>query len=123
LGDADRRLAGALEEAFRGAGLNPPEVAEILERCGAPPPLGDKLLHLLVRSGRLVRIKSGRLFHADAMQGLVEELRRYRDRSPKIDVGHFKELTGTSRKNAIPLLEHLDATRVTQRVGNERIIL
>jgi len=123
LGDVEKRLAGALEGAFRTAGLNPPEPVEALAGCGAPPQLGEKLLHLLVRSGRLVRIKSGRLYHAEAVQRLVEELRRYRDRSRKIDVGHFKELTGTSRKNAIPLLEHLDATRVTQRVGNERIIL
>jgi selenocysteine-specific elongation factor len=43
--------------------------------------------------------------------------------SPKIDVGKFKELTGVSRKYAIPLLEYLDRERVTRRVGDERIIL
>jgi selenocysteine-specific elongation factor len=44
-------------------------------------------------------------------------------KSPNIDVGRFKELTGVSRKYAIPLLEYLDRERVTRRVGNERIIL
>jgi selenocysteine-specific elongation factor len=41
----------------------------------------------------------------------------------KIDVAKFKELTGVSRKYAIPLLEYLDREHVTRRVGDERIIL
>jgi selenocysteine-specific elongation factor len=123
LGDAEERVARSLEETFRASGLNPPEAAEAARACGAPPALADRLLHMLVRSGRLVRIKSGRLYHAQAMENLVETLRRYRAQSERIDVGRFKELTGTTRKNAIPLLEHLDASRITRRVGDERIIL
>jgi selenocysteine-specific elongation factor len=38
-------------------------------------------------------------------------------------VGTFKELTGVSRKYAIPLLEYLDRQNVTRRVGETRIIL
>ena len=41
----------------------------------------------------------------------------------KIDVAKFKEMTGVSRKYAIPLLEYLDRERVTRRVGDERVIL
>ena len=44
-------------------------------------------------------------------------------RSPKMDVATFKELTGVSRKYAIPLLEYLDRERVTRRVGDAREIL
>jgi len=44
-------------------------------------------------------------------------------RSPRIDVSRFKDLTGVSRKYAIPLLEYLDRERVTRRVGEERVIL
>ena len=43
--------------------------------------------------------------------------------SQRLDVGRFKELTGVSRKYAIPLLEYLDRERVTKRVGEERLIL
>jgi selenocysteine-specific elongation factor len=57
----------------------------------------------------------------------LQELRRiltaYKANSQKIDVGKFKDLTGVSRKYAIPLLEYLDRERVTRRVGDERIIL
>jgi len=57
----------------------------------------------------------------------MEELRRqmaaYRAKSSKIDVAQFKEMTGVSRKYAIPLLEYLDRERVTKRVGDAREIL
>ena len=43
--------------------------------------------------------------------------------SPKMDVTRFKDLTGVSRKYAIPLLEYLDRERVTRRQGDERVIL
>ena len=35
----------------------------------------------------------------------------------------FKDLTGITRKYAIPLLEYLDRERVTRRMGDERVIL
>jgi selenocysteine-specific elongation factor len=44
-------------------------------------------------------------------------------KNPKIDVAAFKDLTGVSRKYAIPLLEYLDRERVTKRIGDERVIL
>jgi selenocysteine-specific elongation factor len=40
-----------------------------------------------------------------------------------MDVAGFKDLTGVSRKYAIPLLEYLDREHVTRRVGNVREIL
>jgi selenocysteine-specific elongation factor len=43
--------------------------------------------------------------------------------SPRLDVASFKDLTGVSRKYAIPLLEYLDRERVTKRVGDVRVIL
>ena len=35
----------------------------------------------------------------------------------------FKDITGVSRKYAIPLLEYLDREHVTSRTGDERLIL
>jgi len=54
---------------------------------------------------------------------LRRQLVAYKAKSPRIDVAKFKELTGVSRKYAIPLLEYLDREHLTRRVGDERIIL
>jgi selenocysteine-specific elongation factor len=40
-----------------------------------------------------------------------------------IDIASFKELTGLSRKYAIPLLEYLDRERITRKQGDRRLVL
>jgi selenocysteine-specific elongation factor len=51
-------------------------------------------------------------------------LTKYRkEHGERLPITAFKELTGVTRKYAIPLLEHLDREHVTRRVGDERVIL
>jgi len=38
-------------------------------------------------------------------------------------VADFKDRFGLSRKWAIPLLEHLDSTGATRRLGDERMVV
>jgi selenocysteine-specific elongation factor len=40
-----------------------------------------------------------------------------------LDVARFKQITGLSRKYAIPLLEYLDRERITRKDGDRRIVL
>jgi selenocysteine-specific elongation factor len=73
-----------------------------------------------------VRVKEDLLFHREALGRLTAALRDYADaRAPDrlIDVAAFKELSGVSRKYAIPLLEYFDRERVTRRAGDRRLIL
>jgi len=66
------------------------------------------------------------LFHSDSVNALIKRLRDYAVNDLKervIDMTTFKNLTGISRKHAIPLLEYLDRQHVTRRAGNARIIL
>jgi selenocysteine-specific elongation factor len=121
LGEREQELARRVESSFRTAGLVPPaweSLAEPSERDWL-----REIVELLVARGTLARIHDGKLFHAEALGELIDRLRDYARTSPTIDVAAFKELTGVTRKHAIPLLEHLDALRVTRRVGNHREIL
>jgi selenocysteine-specific elongation factor len=83
----------------------------------------ESIYFLLLKQGRLIRIKEGRVFHAEALEALKRKVWEYRGTSEVMDVSTFKDLSGTTRKNAIPLLEHLDAIRVTRRDGNFRRIM
>jgi selenocysteine-specific elongation factor len=40
-----------------------------------------------------------------------------------MDVTRFKQITGLSRKYAIPLLEYLDRQHITRKQGDERVVL
>ena len=116
-------LMEQLEARFAAAGSNPPDLDEVTASLRADPPQIERLFHLLLGRGRLVRIPDGKVFHAQALEDLKRRLWEQRARNPLIDISEFKELSGTSRKNAIPLLEHFDQSRVTRREGNKRLIL
>jgi selenocysteine-specific elongation factor len=121
LSGAERELAERIEGAFRRAGLEPPDLDEAVtadERKQA-----SKIAELLVAGGKLVRIRGGKLFHAEALDSLRAKLRDHAKHSRTIDVPAFKKLAGITRKNAIPLLEQFDEERTTRREGNLRIIL
>jgi selenocysteine-specific elongation factor len=78
---------------------------------------------MLIASGELVRV-SDLIFHRSALESLRAVMERFKaEKGPRIDVATFKDLTGVSRKYAIPLLEYLDRQRVTRRVGDVREIL
>ena len=118
--------AGALakiEQAYRSSGLNPPDLEEVASSLEMPRKKVEEIFFLLLKQGALVRIKEGRVFHTEALETLKRRIWEYRRTSETIDIAAFKDLSGTSRKNAIPLLEHLDAVRVTRRDGNLRRIL
>jgi selenocysteine-specific elongation factor len=121
LSERDRELYRRLEARFRQAGLDPPDAGDLTRESGIGR--GEQILDVLVAEGVLIRIKDGRLFHAAALDELRRRLREYGRKSRRIDVAAFKELAGVTRKNAIPLLEQMDAERVTRRLGNEREIL
>jgi len=64
------------------------------------------------------------IFHHDALAQLRDRLSAFKKtKGERISVPGFKELTGITRKYAIPLLEYLDRERVTRRAGDERVIL
>ena len=71
----------------------------------------------------LFKVTEDLIFHRSALQQLKELLVRRKAQDNRINVALFKEITGLSRKYAIPLLEYLDRERVTRREGDERIIL
>ena len=121
LSPGDEAHATAIEDAFRRAGLDPPAIEDVLRAVGGAN--AAKLRDWLVEEGRLVKIRDGRLFHADALEDLRRRLREFARTSSTIEIGAFKELAGATRKNAIPLLEQFDEERLTRREGNVRRIL
>jgi len=117
----ERELAERIDRAFLAGGLEPPELADAIGQANAAS--ANKIIDLLIARGSLVRIQGGKLFHARALEQLVAKLAAHAGGSRTIDVAGFKKLAGVTRKHAIPLLEHLDAQRITRRVGNNREIL
>jgi selenocysteine-specific elongation factor len=113
-----------IEFAFAQAGLTVPPVKEVLTQLAVEPKRAEKLLQILLREKKLHRVSVELIFHANALSEMRQKVATYKKaKSERISVPAFKELTGISRKYAIPLLEYLDRERVTRRAGDERVIL
>jgi selenocysteine-specific elongation factor len=113
-----------LEQAFAKSGLAVPSVKEVLAQLTIESQRAEKILQILLREKVLIRVSPELIFHRDALGRLPELLQNYKkSKGPRIGVPGFKELTGITRKYAIPLLEYLDRQRLTRRMGDERVIL
>jgi selenocysteine-specific elongation factor len=123
LKDDEAKAKQEIEKAFSSAGLKVPALKEVLASLSVDKNRAQKLVTLLLRDHVLVKLTDDLVFHQTAIRGLRQILAEYKTKSQKIDVAKFKDLTGISRKYAIPLLEYLDRERVTRRVGDERVIL
>jgi selenocysteine-specific elongation factor len=80
----------------------------------------EQVARVLIADGSLRRVGDRALVDRERLEALKGEVRRRWPPGMRVDVGQFKELTGLSRRFAIPLLEYLDRERVTRRAGSER---
>src|ERR1700730_5052705 len=113
-----------IEAAFRSGGLVVPAVKDVLVGLSVEAKRAEKLLHILLREKSLIRVSPELIFHQEALTHLKERLSAYKtSKGERISVPAFKDLTGITRKYAMPLLEYLDRERVTRRMGDERVIL
>lgn len=100
-------------QALDAAPFTPPSPAE------AGCPAADT--RALLRSGAIVE-RDGVYFSASAIAKAAELVADLLERSPDgITASAVREALGTTRKFAIPLLEHLDSTGVTRRRGDVRV--
>jgi selenocysteine-specific elongation factor len=123
LKDEEAESKKIIEGAFSAAGLKVPALKDVLAGVKVDRTRAQKIMTLLLRDKVLVKISEDLVFHHSALDDLRRRLAAQKTKSPNIDVAQFKDLTGVSRKYAIPLLEYLDRERVTRRVGDHREIL
>ena len=124
LAPEELRAKEQILQAFAKAGLAVPSVKDVLAQLKMETTRAEKLLQILLREKVLVRVSAELIFHHAALESLTGLLAEYKkSKGERIGVPAFKELTGVTRKYAIPLLEHLDRQRLTRRMGDERVIL
>jgi selenocysteine-specific elongation factor len=101
---------------FRESPYTPPGRAE------AEAMVGAEVLTALIEQGQLVKLGEGVLFlretYDEAIATLVEYLREH----GKMTVAEARDVLGATRKYILPLLEHMDALKITRRMGDERVL-
>jgi selenocysteine-specific elongation factor len=107
--------AERLVEAVAAGEPTPPTVAD-LEGAG----FARDLIEACVRTGRLARVSTD-LVLTPAFLQRAEDVARNESSSPHgLTVSRFRELLGTTRKYALPILGSFDGRGLTRRVGDVR---
>ncbi|HOU23944.1 MAG TPA: selenocysteine-specific translation elongation factor [Anaerolineae bacterium] len=111
-----QRQIDTLLKVFSQNPYSPPSFAE----CEAE--VGPDVLAALIQQGTLVKLSDTVLFDAGTYEETTRAVIAHLRREGRITLAQVRDMFSTSRKYAQALLEHLDDKRVTQRVGDERLL-
>ncbi|MDP4856198.1 MAG: selenocysteine-specific translation elongation factor [Desulfobacterales bacterium] len=120
LGADQEDIRDKILKTYRESGLQPPYFKELGKQLTADPARARDVLNLLVKEGRLVKVKEDLFFDADAVTRLKQRLVEFLTVNGEISTPQFKEMTAASRKYVIPLIEFFDAQNFTIRIGDIR---
>lgn len=118
----DEELRGRVLACAEERGYAAPTREEVAAALGEDAASLQPVLDLLVSREALTRTKEGFFFATTALERLGREVVAVLERQAEIGVPEIKEITGTTRKYTIPLLEYLDGRKITMRRGDVRVL-
>jgi selenocysteine-specific elongation factor len=111
-----------LEKLYREAAESAPDRKDAL--AGARDPgLAAEILATLLDQERLVKLTEEIYYHRDAWDRALAAVRELCAEHGSVTVGAVRDRLRISRKYAVPLLETMDARRITRRDGDVRFLL
>jgi len=130
-GKADR-LREKILELYRDNPFAPPELTELDSRLveefedfsgkEKESSLVEEVVLALEREGELIRITREIYFAVEAFEKAIELARDFLEEEGVMELSDFRDLLDSSRKYALPLLEHFDEQGITRREGDKRYL-
>lgn len=109
---ADQIEADLLKDMY-----SPPRLSEIV---GIGKEFSDAVNYLL-KAGIAVKADADIVFHRQAWDKIVGEIKSLFDKNGKFMVGDLRDRLGTTRKYIVPILEETDRLKITRRDGDYRV--
>ena len=121
-GKINDEVKNRIVEAIKKGGTQPP----VREEFPALFSISDKdakdLLRLLADEGRTIRINDSLHLDKDVVETIRTDLKKHLEEKKEITMAEFRDLAKTSRKFAVPLMEYFDSQKLTQRIGDKRML-
>jgi selenocysteine-specific elongation factor len=101
-------------------GAVPPDIADLTKQhAGGSVP---EIIEAMRTVGDLVRLDDGLVFSPQALSDIESKMVSFLKERGEIGVGDFRDLVGTTRKYAVPLLNYFDGKGLTERQGDVRVL-
>jgi len=114
--DGEQAQISGLMRRFIANPFSPPTIKVSQEE------VGGEILNALIELGDLVKVSQEVIFQKSDYEKMIAMVREHLEKNGKITVAETRDLLGTSRRYVLALLENLDATRVTRREGDFRVL-
>jgi len=116
------RLLSVVEQTFTRKPFETPTAEELSTELRVDAEQVRRLLTVLRERGTLVEVEPGLCFHREAIARAQELLVTELQRRGELLSPEFRDLLGTTRKWAIPLLDYFDRQGVTVRLNGKRVL-
>jgi selenocysteine-specific elongation factor len=121
LSDKEQKILSDLETTYLNANYNPPGTTELAEQLKLKESKLREYINILRERDVLVVVSDQYLYHKDLFKKLIESIKEFFQNKSEMKVSDLKEISGTTRKHAIPLLTFLDDLGITRREGDVRL--
>ena len=107
-----------IEKALLDGGFTPPSVKELTN--GEKPKV--ELLESLI-DNMVVRLDADLVLHEKVFKDAVQKVEAHCKKNNQIGLAEFRDMTGSSRKYSMAILEYMDKIGVTRRLENYRVLV
>ncbi len=121
-GKVSDELKNRIVDAIKKGGTQPPVREELPALFSISEKDAKDLLKLLADEGRTVRINDSLHLDRDIVETIRTDLKKYLAEKKELTMAEFRDLAKTSRKFAVPIMEYFDSQKLTQRVGDKRVL-
>jgi selenocysteine-specific elongation factor len=104
----------------RKCGYQLPTIEDLPEAVGMPAKEMNSLLDQLKKNNEAAVLDGTFVLSTELLDPLLEQLRTS---AGGFTLAQVRDITGSSRKFVLPILEYLDGRGITRRVGEKRILL
>lgn len=115
-------LLSLFEDTLKKAGVLTPNTRELSQVMGLHSNAVKELISMGLESGRLIRVMEGLFYHVETLEEIKRLVKEFITKNGSITVSQFRDISGSSRRYSVLLLEYLDSIQFTMRDEDARIL-
>lgn len=119
--DKQRKDLKQIEDMFLTSEFQPPTWGQVCQKLNLKEQEAGEYLQYLLREEILIKVADNIYFHRQKLTEATRKITGYLQEKGEISIGEARDILQTSRKFTLPLLEYLDANKITRRVGDLRV--
>lgn len=106
-----------IEKALLEGGFTPPTIKDLTN--GEKPKV--EILESLI-DNTIVRLDADLVLHANVLKEAIQKVGDHFSANEQMGLAEFRDMTGSSRKYSMAILEYIDKLGITRRVENYRVL-